>query len=592
MPAKRIREDEGQYYAGRWVARVRGKVIAQGATREAAYDAARVSRPKEKIEVILMSPIFDHPLLKAVQDVLPAEQPLYLVGGALRDALLGRVTHDLDFAAPSGALKLARRIANGLNGAFFPLDEGTDTARIILQRADPSTGLRRERSPVPAVHRPASGAGLAQADERSGRDMLDFAGFRGADLDADLRGRDFTINAMAIDVHTGESIDPLGGAQDLREKRIRACSETAFSDDPVRILRAVRQAAALGFSIQPETRKLMKAAVPLLKKVSPERQRDELFKILEGPRPDASMRALELLGVLPVLLPELPALKGVEQSPPHVYDVWAHTLAVLRHLDAILAVLAPQYDEAKANADLLNGLLVLHLGRYRQQIGEHLAASLNTDRSMRALLFFTALYHDVCKPPTKSVEEGGRIRFLGHDEQGALVAMKRGMALHLSNDELDRLKLVIFHHMRVHALTSRKLAGKSPSRKAIYRFFRDAGEAGVDLILLALADTRATYEQTLTQEHWVACLEVCRSLLEAWYEKAEEIVAPPQLLNGDDLMAELKMSPGRAVGQLLELVKEEQAAGGVSTREEALAFAREWLADERTHKQNSKPGGG
>ena len=569
MAARRIHDEEGQYYAGRWVARVRGKVIAQGATREAAYDAARVSRPKERIEVILMSPIFDHPLIKAVQDVLPADQPLYLVGGALRDALLGRVTHDLDFAVPSGAMKLARSIANGLTGAFFPLDDETDTARIVLQRADPSTG-----------------SGQAGA-----RDMLDFAGFRGTDLDADLRGRDFTINAMALDVHTGEAIDPLGGAQDLREKRIRACSETALSDDPVRILRAVRQAAALGFSIQPETRKLMKTAVPLLRRVSAERQRDELFKILEGPRPDASVRALELLGVLPVLLPELPALKGVEQSAPHVHDVWAHTLAVLRRLDEILAVLAPQYDEAKSNADLLNGLLVLHLGRYRQQIGEHLAASLNTDRSARALLFFTALYHDVCKPQAKSVEESGRIRFLGHDEQGALVAMKRGMALHLSNDELDRLKLVIFHHMRVHALTSRKLAGKDPSRKAIYRFFRDAGEAGVDLILLALADTRATYEQTLTQEQWVACLEVCRSLLEAWYEKAEEIVAPPQLLNGDDLMVELKMSPSRAVGQLLELIKEEQAAGHVSTREEALAFAREWLADERTRKQNPKPGG-
>ena len=560
MTARRIRENEGHYYAGRWVARVRGKIVAQGATREAAYDAAHVSRPKEKIEIILMSPIFDHPLMKAVQDVLPAEQSLYIVGGALRDVLLGRAIHDLDFAAPSGALKLARSIANSLAGAFFPLDEETDTARIIFQR---------------------DGA----------RDMLDFAGFRGSDLDADLRGRDFTINAMALDVHTGESIDPLGGAQDLREKRIRACSETALSDDPVRILRAVRQAAALGFSIQPETRKLMKAAAPLLKKVSPERQRDELFKILEGPRPDASIHALELLGVLPVLLPELPALKGVQQSVPHVYDVWAHTLAALRHLDEILAALAPQYDEAKSNADLLNGLLVLHLGRYRQQIGEHLTASLNTDRSARALLFFAALYHDVSKPQSKSVEESGRIRFWGHDEQGALVAMKRGMALHLSNDELDRLKLVVFHHMRIHAHTSRKLAGKNPSRKAIYRFFRDAGPAGVDLILLALADMRATYEQTLTQEQWVACLEVCRSLLEAWYEKTDEIIAPPQLLNGNDLMTEFKLPPGRAIGQLLELVKEEQAAGHVSTREEALTFAREWLVDERAHKENPKPGG-
>jgi len=566
MTAKRrIRENEGQYYAGRWVARVRGKVVAQGATREAAYDAARASRPKEKIEVILMSPIFDHPLVKAVRDALPPGQPLYLVGGALRDALLGRVTHDLDFAVPSGAMKLARSVANGLTGAFFPLDEATDTARVIIPRPD---GVR---------------------------EMLDFAGFRGADLETDLRGRDFTINAIALDIHTGENIDPLGGVQDLREKRIRACAETTFVDDPVRILRAVRQAAAFGFSIQPETRKLMKAAAPLLAKVSPERRRDELFKILEGPQPDASMRALRLLGVLPALLPELMALKGVEQSPPHVYDVWTHTLAVLRHLEAILDVLCtlpPQHNETEetpSEADPMNRLLTRHLGRYRQQIGEHLSTPLNTDRSARALLFFAALYHDVCKPQTKSVEPDGRIRFFGHDEQGAMVALKRGMALHLSNDELDRLKLVVLHHMRIHGLATRKAThGQSPSRKAIHRFFRDTGPAGVDLMLLALADVRATSEKTLTEAYWATYLEVCHGLLEAWYEKAEEIVTPPALLNGNDLIAEFKIAPGRAIGELLELIREEQAAGNISTHAEALAFARERLAEGQARKQSPK----
>ena len=544
---RRIRENEGHTYAGRWVARVRGKVVAQGATRDAAYNAARASRPKEKIELLLMSPIFDHPLMQAVQAVLPANQPLYLVGGALRDSLMGRENHDLDFAVPSGAMKLARGIANDLAGAFFPLDEETDTARIILIRADGT------------------------------RDMLDFAGFRGADLDADLRGRDFTLNAIALDVRTGEAIDPLGGQHDLREKRIRACAETSFSDDPVRILRAVRQAAAFGFSIETETRKLMKEAAPLLKNVSAERQRDELFKILEGPRPDAGIRALGLLGVLPVLLPEMLALKGVRQSAPHVHDVWTHTLAVLHHLEGILATLANSRQESAYTTDPFDGLLARHLGRFAPQIDDHLKASLNTDRSARALLFFAALYHDISKPQSKTIEAGGRIRFFGHDEKGALVSVKRGIALRLSNDELDRLKLVIFHHMRIHGLSDRKAQGQDPSRKSLYRFFRDTGPAGVELVLLSLADTRATSEDNLTPEHWAACLEVCASLLEAWYEKTEEIVAPPQLLNGNDLISEFKMRPGRAVGELLELVREEQAAGQVATREEALDFARSWL---------------
>ena len=374
----------GQPYVGRWVACVRGKIVAQGVTREEASANGRASRPKEKLELIFMSPVLDHHLLKSLRELLPPDQPLYLVGGAVRDALLGRSVHDLDFAVPTGALRLARRLADRLPGAFFPLDAETDTARVIVRRQD------------------------------GGRDVLDFAGFRGPDLAADLRGRDFTVNAMAIDMRSGETVDPLGGTQDLREKRLRACSATALSDDPARILRAVRQAAAYGFTIQPETRRLMKAAVPLLPGVSVERQRDELFKMLEGPRPAASMCALELLGVFPQTLPELAALKGVSQSAPHVYDVWEHTLAVLRHLEGILAALAPDYAEEQGNADLFNGLLVSRLGRYRRQIGEHLGTPLNADRSARALLFFAALYHDVAKPQMKTVEESGRTRFLGH----------------------------------------------------------------------------------------------------------------------------------------------------------------------------------
>ena len=562
MPSKRqIRENEEHTYAGRWVARVRGKVVAQGATREEAYAAARASRPKEKLELRFMSPIFEQPLLMAVREHLPADQPCYLVGGAVRDTLLGRSTHDLDFAVPAGALKLARRMADKLSSsfpqgaAFFPLDVETDTARIVVRRDDGT------------------------------RDMLDFAGFRGADLEADLRGRDFTVNAIAIDVHSGEALDPLGGLQDLREKRLRACSETSLVNDPVRILRAVRQAAALGFSIQPETRRLMKAAVPLLEQASAERQRDELFKILEGPRPDASVRALELLGVFPVLLPEVPALKAVEQSAPHVHDVWNHTLAVLRHLDGILAILTPAYSEEKGNADLFNGLLAMRLGRYRSAIGEHLDARLNPDRSTRGLLFFAALFHDISKPATRSVEESGRVRFLGHDEQGAEVVVKRGTVLRLSNDELDRLKIIVRNHMRIHFHTTRKhVEGKDPGRRAVYRFFLDCGAGGVDLVLLALADFRATYDHTLTQDQWAACLDVCRVFLEAWFDRPAEMVSPPSLLNGDELMAALKMTPGPQIGRLLESIKEEQVMGHFSTRDEALAFARGWLAGEHPHK--------
>ena len=323
----------------------------------------------------------------------------------------------------------------------------------------------------------------------------------------------------------------------------------------------------------------MKQAAPLLTNISPERQRDELFKILEGPRPDASLRALEMLGVFPYLFPELSAMKGVEQSVPHVHDVWEHTLSVMQNLESILSALASGYD-AEKTTDLFTGLLTLRLGHHREQFAAHFNQSLNTDRSMRALLFFAALYHDISKPATKSVEETGRIQFFGHDEQGAKVAVERAHALNLSNDEIERFKIIIENHMRFHFFTS-QMEGKKkePSRKAIYRFFRDAGEVGVDLVLIGLADLRGTRGHTLTQKSWTAALDVARILLENYWEKPEETVAPPRLINGLDVMNEYQLQAGPIIGQVLEAIREAQATGTVLTREEALAFGREWLKE-------------
>jgi poly(A) polymerase len=289
------------------------------------------------------------------------------------------------------------------------------------------------------------------------------------------------------------------------------------------------------------------------------------------------MRALEMLGVLPYLLPELPALKGVVQSPPHLYDVWEHTLSVLGHLENILIALAPGYSADDTN-DLFTGLLTLRIGRFREQLARHLSESLNADRSVRAALFFAALYHDVQKPATRSVDLGGRIRFFDHDVRGAQAAEERGRAFNLSNDEVERIRSTIKHHMRFHSFTNRLQDDKQePSRKAIYRFFRDAGKAGVDLVLLGLADLRGTQGPALAQQTWVAALDVARILLENYWEKPHETVAPPRLLNGNELMSELGLEPGRLVGQLLEAIREGQATGKVENREQALALAREYL---------------
>ncbi|MEW6402756.1 MAG: HD domain-containing protein [Chloroflexota bacterium] len=552
-------DDNTSSYSGRWVARVRGRIIAQGGTPELARRAAKSSRPKENPEIIYMSALFAlPPLLEKIRDLLPPEGDIYLVGGAVRDLLLNRLSPDFDFVLPSNGISFARKIAHQLKADYMTLDSERDTGRVIVTEADGT------------------------------RTFLDFASYRGDSLEADLHGRDFTINALAYDLRNDTILDPLEGGADLRAKKIRACSTTSFSDDPVRILRAVRMAAAFGFQIEKNARESMKRAAGEIGRVSPERLRDELFKILEGPKPDASIRALEMLGVIQHLMPELIEMKGVEQSPPHAYDVWTHTLAVLAELESLLAALRVGYSADGTN-DLFTGLLTLRLGRYREKFAEHFAASLNTDRSVRALLFFAALYHDVCKPQTRSWDdEKRRIRFFDHDILGAETVEQRARFFNLSNDEVERLKVVIKNHMRIHFHGSRMAGeGKSPSRRAIYRFFRESGEAGVDLVLLGLADLRGTQANALTQDTWSAYLDVSRILLENYWEKPQETVAPPRLVDGNDLMRELELKPGPLIGELLEEIRERQATGKIETREQAMDYARDWLSTKQDGARNT-----
>jgi poly(A) polymerase len=319
----------------------------------------------------------------------------------------------------------------------------------------------------------------------------------------------------------------------------------------------------------------MQQATPLLATTSMERRRDEIFKMLSGPRPATPIRAMQMLGILPFALPELAGLKDAPQSPPHIFGMWEHTLAVVNKLDQLLNLLSEEYDPDKISF-LMIGLAVLQLGRYRKQIFTHLRTPLNPDRPMRALLHLAALYHDVAKPVTSHVDDQGHIRTFGHDQIGARTVIERARALLLSNDEVNRLGIIVRHHMRIHHLAQ---GGESPSRKAIYRFFKDTGEAGIDICLLSLADTLATYGPSLQVEVWNSELEVCRLLFESWWEKSEEVVRPSPLVNGNDLMNAFALKQGPILGELLEVIREAQAIGLVRTREEAIALAQQRLEE-------------
>jgi tRNA nucleotidyltransferase/poly(A) polymerase len=262
-------------YAGRWVALLGERVVGQGGTPAQAQHAASQAQNKENPQVIFVptsTALSFPPLLERIRLALPAGVPVYLVGGAVRDALLGRTVHDLDFAVPADALNTARRLADQIGAAYYPMDSERDIARLVLVLADEGE-----------------------------RYVIDFAAYQGPDLESDLRNRDFTINALAVDVRQPQALlDPLGGLADLLGKRLRACSPASFQADPLRILRAVRQAAALNLKIVPESLALMRQAVARLPDVSVERLRDEFFRIIDGSQPATALRALEMLGVLPL----------------------------------------------------------------------------------------------------------------------------------------------------------------------------------------------------------------------------------------------------------------------------------------------------
>jgi poly(A) polymerase len=473
---------------------------------------------------------------------------VYLVGGVVRDLLMKRASKDMDFAIAGDPRQLGRRVANDIQGDFFILDDERNTVRAIY-------------------HNPSGG-----------RIFLDFSNLRGIDIESDLLARDFTVNAMALEIHHPDKmIDPLGGLKDLRAKILRACSENAFQDDPVRVLRGVRLALAFQLHFEPETLAAIKVAAPKLILVSPERQRDELFNILDGRQVSSAIRLLDQIGALESVLPEIPRLKGEIQPPPHVHDVWEHTLALLQNLEIVYSALVGDYNEDRAS-NLMMGLAMMHLGRFRHWLAQHFNNPLIPGRSLRSLLFLAALYHDVAKPSIRQAAPNGHIHFIGHEDAGAEIAVERAQALALSQVEVKRVETLVHEHMRIHHLAK---TGLVPSRRVIFRYFRSTGPAGVELCLLSLADTIATHGQNLTQETWTAELVVCRTLLEGWWERREEVISPSRLLTGDTLMKEFKIPPGPLVGKLLGAIQEAQAGGEIHDRQQALDFARELLKGER-----------
>jgi tRNA nucleotidyltransferase/poly(A) polymerase len=446
--------------------------------------------------------------------LIDAPEPVYIVGGAVRDALLRYPIRDVDLVTAAGqGIKLARRIANILRGDLYVMDAERDVARALIETP-------------------------------SGRLNVDVSGFRGADLASDLVERDFTINAMAVDLRgdLGLLVDPLGGERDLIEKRIRRCRPHSLDSDPIRALRAVRHSVQLGARIEPETVADIRRLAPELRSTSPERVRDEFFKLLELQRPHTALRVAETLGLMRVILPD--AASG---------DDWPLALTVVERLAQIFVTISPRRTDSSAAVFGL-GMIVMALDRFRGQLQHQLEERLVSERSLLSLHMVAAL--------------------LMHAAPPAEAAARAMDLLRLSSAEASRLESLLRLHRHPAFETL-------PDALAAHRYWYDAGTAGIDAALFMLARVLAESSTGLDQDAWIKRLERVRVLFEAYFERYETVVAPPPFLDGYALQTELGLKPGRLIGDLLRVLREAQVTGDVTDRESALALARAQVDQDR-----------
>lgn len=435
-----------------------------------------------------------------------------LVGGAVRDLILERPVHDLDFALPKGTIPAAKKVADEMKGGFFMLDQKRQTCRVILK------------------------------DELGQRLEVDFTLFQGDTIEEDLAARDFTITSMALDLQDRSSIiDPLGGAQDLLDGLIRPASETALKDDPLRCVRAVRLAAQLGFHILPETREQIRQYQPLLKEISRERIRDEVFRLLEGPNLAAAVLSTQILGTYPYLLPG-------DLSPDRV--------GFVRSLEGLWSLFLQDHDQERAGS-WARGLLVHRLGRYREKIRHYLDQELVPGRSYYQLIFLILLLSDLSM------------------WEHPLTPRQISDQIPLSNQEADFLIQGILAYGHWQTLCQENRANQPVD---VYRFFTQFGQAGLAGIFIDLGENLDKGPGDGKRESWVERLDSARYFLEGYWERFEEWVDPPGLLNGDDIQEHFKLPPGPEIGSLLNSLCEEQVRSGLKTRQEGLAYLQAILS--------------
>ena len=469
---------------------------------------------------------------------------LYLVGGFIRDILLNRSSKDVDFVARR-ASELAKSLATETGTRLAFIDQKFGTIRLI-----PPAGV----------------------NELSDFYQVDLSPLRGSSIAADLNQRDFTVNALAVELSawqadgTFDLLDPLGGLSHLRAGRLQLCSPRSLEDDPLRILRAYRLTATHDFTFEAHARNRIGEMRHGLNKVAVERIRDELVLILSTTNSTPILRGLDDDNILKLLLPECEPMRNCSQNDYHHKDVWQHSLAALGVLESFLA--SPQ--------ELL--------GRYADEALPTLAQRIAGERTREIMLKLGVLLHAIGKPNCRTVDENGVTHFYGHEVAGARLAGSLCARFCFSNKEIDFVSQLIRHHMRVVHLFSLQRT----SRKALSRLFKLGPELFWPLLFLFGSDYMAAKGPRSRK----AVIGPLCHRIERWLDFYHKQLKPkeeePPLVRGHALMNRFNLSPGPTVGKLLHTLAELQWEGRISTRQEALDHAAELLKKWTKRRQKTE----
>jgi len=461
---------------------------------------------------------------------------IYLVGGTVRDLLMDRETEDLDFAVEGDAINFARSFADHASASFVLLDEEHGTARIVFH---------------------------------SGSLSMDFSTIRGVSLKEDLAKRDFTINAMAMDLYQMmkdyeiQVIDPYGGMKDLSSKLIRVVSPENVQTDPLRMLRAYRFAATLDFSIHNKTVDIIRNSANLLTSVAVERIRDELFKLMITDHPSRYLRDMDDTGLLQQIFPEITRMRGLQQNNYHHLDAWDHSMLTLEFLE--------------------QEPIPISLKDYTDEIEKYLEYESVKGRKRNSLLRLAAIFHDVGKPESRTMDRDGKIRFFNHNLDGAEIMSLIGNRLKLSTREIDFLSNLVKDHMYPLGLSVFLKRSREPKVKGrtIRRFIQKTGKGCLAVLLISFADLRATRGPRRKADDLERLIRVIGDMGNEYFQQVSNPM--PKLITGKDIAEEFDLKPSPFIGHLLHKVKSAQLDGKISSKDDAIKMIRFILA-----KQNNK----